>query len=127
MAKYPGGENCRSAGRRSRQARVERGERKHTTDEVSRADWAMSKSRANPAFETSSTERHKEKGAPTKTHSAAHSWHELDFCDTAAAKLLICVNVSSPGYPERGNYRRVCCPGGVQHSFIWPRLFSVAR
>jgi hypothetical protein len=106
---------------------VERGEREHTTDEASRADWATSKSRADPAFETSSTERHKEKGALTKTHRAAHSWHELDFCDTVAAKLLIGVSVSSPVTRNGETAGASAALSGVLHSFIWPRAFSVSR
>src|SRR5215831_15642682 len=106
MAKYRGGENCGSAGRRSRQARVERGERKHTTDEVSGADWAMSKSR--PILTSRRAARSDTMRKRTDEDALCfHFWHELDFCDAAAAKLLICVSVSSPGYPERGNCWRV--------------------
>ena len=83
---------------RSRQA-VEKGKRKQAADEASNADWAKSKSRADPAFEANSQATPKDRALP-KTHCASHTWlaKNLTSAIQAATKLLICVGVSSPRY-----------------------------
>jgi hypothetical protein len=64
LVKSHGGERCGNAGTVIPAGTVERGERKRTVDEVSKADQMMSKPRVDPTFGISSvdvlilTERH---------------------------------------------------------------------
>ena len=82
---------------RSRQA-VEKGKRKQAADEASNADWAKSKSRADPAFEANSQATPKDRALP-KTHCASHNLagQELDVRDPSGDEAVdMCRRVISP-------------------------------